>query len=110
MPLPMPHLPKTENDSLRARAEALHLHGLLTHWSEGAHQPWLEPMLDWEEQQRARRSRQRRLRGADAATRPGLPPMLDGEDQQRPRRSLGRRLGGGHIGRFKPLCDFDWNW
>ena len=31
MPVPTPHLPKTENDSLRARAEALHLHGLLTH-------------------------------------------------------------------------------
>ena len=60
MPLPTPHLPKTENDTLRARAEALHLHGLLTHWSEVATQPWLAPMLDWEEQQRARRSVERR--------------------------------------------------
>jgi DNA replication protein DnaC len=72
-------MPKTEGDTLRARAEALHLHGLLTHWSEVATQPWLAPMLDWEEQQRAR-------------------------------RSLERRLGAAHIGRFKPLCDFDWNW
>ena len=79
MPLPTSHLPKTENDTLRARAEALHLHGLLTHWSEVANQPWLAPMLDWEEQQRAR-------------------------------RSLERRLGAAHIGRFKPLCDFDWTW
>ena len=79
MPLPTPHLPKTENDTLRARAEALHLHGLLTHWSEVATQPWLAPMLDWEEQQRAR-------------------------------RSLERRLSAAHIGRFKPLCDFDWTW
>ena len=54
MPLPTPHLPKTENDTPRARAEALHLHGLLTHWSEVVTQPWLAPMLDWEEQQRAR--------------------------------------------------------
>jgi DNA replication protein DnaC len=79
MPLPTPHLPKTENDTLRARAEALHLHGLLTHWSEVVTQPWLAPMLDWEEQQRAR-------------------------------RSLERRLSAAHIGRFKPLCDFDWTW
>jgi DNA replication protein DnaC len=79
MPLPTPHLSKTENNSLRARAEALHLHGLLTHWSEVATQPWLAPMLDWEEQQRAR-------------------------------RSLERRLSAAHIGRFKPLCDFDWTW
>jgi DNA replication protein DnaC len=79
MPLPTPHLPKTENDALRTRAEALHLHGLLTHWSEVATQPWLAPMLDWEEQQRAR-------------------------------RSLERRLSAAHIGRFKPLCDFDWSW
>ena len=79
MPLPTPHLSKTENDTLRARAEALRLHGLLTHWSEVATQPWLAPMLDWEEQQRAR-------------------------------RSLERRLSAAHIGHFKPLCDFDWNW
>src|SRR6202142_3941021 len=79
MPLPTPHLSKTENDSLRARAEALRLHGLLTHWSEVATQPWLAPMLDWEEQERARRSLERRLKDA-------------------------------HIGRFKPLCDFDWAW
>src|SRR5580700_295321 len=79
MPLPTPHLPKSENATLRARAEALHLHGLLTHWSEVATQPGLAPMLDWEEQQRAR-------------------------------RSLERRLSAAHIGRFKPLCDFDWTW
>jgi DNA replication protein DnaC len=79
MPLSTPHPPKTENDILRARAEALHLHGLLTHWSEVATQPWLAPMLDWEEHQRAR-------------------------------RSLERRLSTAHIGRFKPLCDFDWTW
>src|SRR6202522_2702856 len=79
MPLPTSHLPKTENDTLRARAEALPLPGLLTHGSEVATQPWLVPMLDWEEQQRAR-------------------------------RSLERRLSAAHIGRFKPLCDFDWTW
>ena len=71
--------PTTEIDTLRARAEALHLHGLLIHWTEVATQPWLAPMLDWEEQQRANRSLERRLKTA-------------------------------HIGRFKPLCDFDWGW
>ena len=25
-------------------------------------------------------------------------------------RSLERRLRAAHIGRFKPLCDFDWTW
>ena len=26
------------------------------------------------------------------------------------RRSLDRRVRAAHIGRFKPLCDFDWHW
>ena len=69
----------TELDPLRARAEALHLHGLLAHWPEVAAEPWVAPLLGSEEQERAR-------------------------------RSLERRLGTAHIGRFKPLCDFDWAW
>ncbi len=56
-----------------------YLHGLLAHWPEVAAQTWVAPLLDWEEQQRACRSLERRLQTA-------------------------------HIGRFKPLCDFDWNW
>jgi DNA replication protein DnaC len=67
------------NDPLRARAQALRLHGLLAHWPEVAGQPWLTTLLDHEEKERARRSLQRRL---DAA----------------------------RIGRFKPICDFDWSW
>ncbi|MDP3635837.1 MAG: ATP-binding protein [Azonexus sp.] len=63
----------------RQRAAALQLHGLLAHWSECANQAWLNPLLDWEETERARRSLERRLRCA-------------------------------HIGRFKPLADFDWAW
>ena len=39
-------------EPLRARAEALHLHGLLAHWSEVAAQDWLTPLLAWEEQER----------------------------------------------------------
>jgi DNA replication protein DnaC len=63
----------------RQRAMALQLHGLLAHWAECADQPWLDPLLGWEEAERKRRSLERRLRCA-------------------------------HIGRFKPLADFDWAW
>jgi DNA replication protein DnaC len=66
-------------DTLRARAAALHLHGLTTHWSEIADAAWVTRFLEWEEQERARRSLERRMKAA-------------------------------HIGRFKPLCDFDWSW
>jgi len=69
----------TELDPMRARAAALHLHGLLAHWPEVATQTWVAPLIGWEEQERAR-------------------------------RSLERRLGASHIGRFKPLCEFDWAW
>jgi DNA replication protein DnaC len=66
-------------DALHARAKALNLHGLLAHWAEAAAAKWVEALLDWEEQERGRRSLERRLRSA-------------------------------HIGRFKPVCDFDWTW
>jgi DNA replication protein DnaC len=68
-----------EADTLRDRAAALHLHGLLAHWSEVGQMPWVVELIDWEEQERARRSLERRLQDA-------------------------------HIGAFKPLGDFDWNW
>ncbi|MDO9714412.1 IS21-like element helper ATPase IstB [Paracraurococcus lichenis] len=67
------------SDALRARAQALRLHGLLAHWGEVVAQPWLATLLEHEEQERARRSLERRLKAA-------------------------------RIGRFKPLCDFDWTW
>jgi len=57
----------------------LQLHGVLAHWAECVEQPWLEPLLAWEESERSHRSLERRLRCA-------------------------------HIGRFKPLADFDWAW
>jgi DNA replication protein DnaC len=69
----------TEPDTLRARAAALHLHGLLAHWPEVATASWLAPLLDWEHEERRRRSLERRLKDA-------------------------------RIGRFKPLCDFNWAW
>jgi DNA replication protein DnaC len=64
---------------LHARAKALRLHGLLAHWQEAIAADGVERLIEWEEQERARRSLERRLQAA-------------------------------HIGRFKPLCDFDWNW
>jgi DNA replication protein DnaC len=69
----------TMNDLLMQRARALKLHGLLAHWEEIAQSPWVESLIQWEEQERARRGLERRLKGA-------------------------------HLGRFKPLADFDWQW
>ena len=58
-------------EGLHARAKALRLHGLLAHWSEAVAEPalakagaWVEQMLDWEEQERARRSLEHRLQDA----------------------------------------------
>ena len=54
----------TNLDVLQARAKALHLHGLLAHWPEALATGWVEPLLDWEDEERARRSLERRLRDA----------------------------------------------
>src|SRR5665213_4598823 len=43
---------------------ALNLHGLLAHWNEVAAEAWVTPLLGWEEQERARRGLERRLRSA----------------------------------------------
>jgi len=68
-----------DRDILRTRAKALQLHGLVAHWQEALTEGWVPSLVDWEEEERARRSLERRLREA-------------------------------RIGRFKPLCDFDWKW
>jgi DNA replication protein DnaC len=49
---------------LQQRAAALHLHGLLAHWPEVIDADWVAPLLAWEEQERGRRSLERRLREA----------------------------------------------
>jgi DNA replication protein DnaC len=54
----------TTSDSLTERAKALKLHGLLAHWDEVLEADWLEPLIRWEEQERARRGLQRRLSSA----------------------------------------------
>ena len=47
---------------------------------------------------------------ADVATAAWLPLLLQWEADARQQRSLDRRVRSAHIGRFKPLCDFDWHW
>ena len=51
-------------DTLRDRAMALGLHGLIAHWSEVAERDWLATLIAWEEEERRARSLKRRL--ADA--------------------------------------------
>jgi DNA replication protein DnaC len=44
------------------------------------------------------------------ATSPWLAPLIQWEEEERTQRSLQRRLANAHLGRFKPLADFDWSW
>jgi DNA replication protein DnaC len=39
-----------------------------------------------------------------------LEELVRQELQEREQRSLERRLGAAHLGRFKPIDEFDWNW
>ncbi len=54
----------TPLESLQQRAQALCLHGLLAHWPDVASADWLPPLLQWEEEERGRRSLERRLQQA----------------------------------------------
>jgi DNA replication protein DnaC len=49
---------------LQQRAHALRLPGLLAHWDEVGHADWVARLIAWEEDERSRRSMERRLRGA----------------------------------------------
>lgn len=51
-------------NSLRERASALRLHGVLTHWSELANADWLSGLIQWEEDARDQRSLERRIGAA----------------------------------------------
>ena len=46
----------------------------------------------------------------EVCTQPWLADLLKWEEGERARRSLERRISAAHIGSFKPLVDFDWNW
>ena len=54
----------TDLTTLKHRAQALQLNGLLANWSACGAQPWVATLLDWEEHERARRSMERRLHSA----------------------------------------------
>lgn len=75
--------PPTIHDKaeLHRLATILKLHGLLAHWEELNQEQcsWVNTWLQWEEQERAK-------------------------------RTLERRMSNAHIGQFKPLTDFDWQW
>jgi DNA replication protein DnaC len=68
---------------LRGQADALRLHGLLAHWTELMADP-------------------------EAARR--VAQWIAWELAERGRRSLERRVRAAHLGHFKPIADFDWNW
>lgn len=55
-----------DSEQLKQQAIALKLHGLQAHWHEVAqeHYPWLEKVLNWEQQERKQRSLERRLSSA----------------------------------------------
>lgn len=51
-------------EPLKVRAKALKLYGMLAHWDE-IHEPdWIEPLIGWEEHERARRGLERRMKNA----------------------------------------------
>ena len=75
--------PAVSHAQLHAQATELRLHGLLAHWDELMGQP--------ETEQRVRQ-------------------WLGWESLERANRSLERRVRQAHLGRFKPLADFDWSW
>ena len=39
-----------------------------------------------------------------------LEHLVDIEERERSRRGLERRLSRSHLGRFKTIADYDWNW
>jgi DNA replication protein DnaC len=51
-------------EALQARARALKLHGLLSHWEAVQGNDWVETLIQWEEDERAQRSLERRLKNA----------------------------------------------
>lgn len=59
---------------MRTRAMKLGLVGLIDHWDEVQHLPWVTDLLTWEEQNRQRRSLERRIR---AAQLPRFRPMTE---------------------------------
>jgi DNA replication protein DnaC len=65
---PTPPTPGTSPEVLRDRARRLGLFGLLANWAEVHGEKWLPRLLDFEEQERQRRSLQRRIKSARLGT------------------------------------------
>jgi DNA replication protein DnaC len=56
---------------LRERVTALRLNGVIAHWEDVRGEPWLAQLLQWEEDERSRRSMERRVkRSAIGAFKP----------------------------------------
>ena len=68
-------------EDLKRQAKELKLHGLLAYWDE-----------------------------LNEAQLPLLRDLLQWEAVERKQRGLERRLDQAHLGEFKPLADFDWDW
>lgn len=51
-------------EQLRQRVAALHLNGVLAHWSEVATSDWVPMLVEWEEEESTRRSLERRIKDA----------------------------------------------
>jgi DNA replication protein DnaC len=64
----------TENGTLKARLQALKLYGPLERYDEICNEPWLESLVEWEEESRRRRSLERRLKRARLGS---FKPMSD---------------------------------
>jgi hypothetical protein len=63
-PLPKAKPASLPGHELRGRAEKLGLWGLLAHWNEVEAAPWIETILGFEEEERSKRSLERRLQRA----------------------------------------------
>jgi DNA replication protein DnaC len=64
----------TEDGTLKARLQALKLYGLLERWDEICTEPWLQDLVEWEEESRRRRGLERRLKRARLGS---FKPMSD---------------------------------
>lgn len=63
-----------DRDALRGRAEKIGLHGLVEHWDEIGSEDWVLRLVALEEEERARRSLERRVRSAKIGA---FKPMCD---------------------------------
>jgi DNA replication protein DnaC len=81
---------------LRERAQALRLHGLLLRWDEVADADWLPELVDWEEEERGRRSLERRTTNATLGRFKALADF-DWEWPDRIDRDLVQHLLAGHF-------------